>query len=682
MPHRLDYPESKRVPVTDDLHGTVISDPYRWLEAGASPDVRDWTAAQNRLADEVFSTDTPVVQFRQHLRAAMGGETLSAPVAKGDRVFYLRQAAGRNQPLLCVRPADGGTERVVLDPNAASDRGTTALDWWYPSPDGGLVAFGYSANGDEWSTLFIVDVETGDLLEERIPRTRFASVAWEPDASGFYYTRYPLPGTVPAGAENFSRRVYYHKLGSNWEADALIFGEGRHARELVSASLSDCGRYLVIFASVGAGQNQTEVLLQNRQAGAPQFVSLTGDRTGVFQGKIVDGTLYLLTNWQAPRYRLVAADLANPAAEHWREVVPQQPDLVLEDFAVAGQHLVVTAIKDVVSHLYTVDRATGAMHEIPLPPLGSVTHLTAAGSRAMLAWESFTVPPTIYQLDAEGTLTVWASSTAAADVGAITVQQAFYTSQDGTRAPIFILQHSGLVRDGARPTVLTGYGGFNLSRRPAYQSTIYPWLEQGGIYALAVLRGGGEYGEEWHADGMLGQKQNVFDDFIAAAEYLIDAGYTRPEQLGIFGRSNGGLLVGAAMTQRPALFGAVVCGVPLLDMVRYHKFLIGALWISEYGSADDAEQFPWLHGYSPYHRVAAGTRYPATFLFAAESDTRVDPLHARKMTALLQHTAPDTPVLLRVASEAGHGIGKPLAMVIAEQAEIWGFLAWQLGLSV
>lgn len=683
------YPPTRTQPQDEVLNGIRIVDPYRWLEAADSPEVREWTEAQNRFTDAVLGAVPQPAQLRGQLQAALDGDMLSAPAAKGGRLFFLRRRGSQNQAVLCMRPEAGGEERVILDPNTRSARGTTALDWWYASPDGRLVAFGYSEGGDEWSTLHVLAVDSGELLAERIPRTRYASVAWEPDGSGFYYTRNPLVDEVPAGEETFHNRLFYHRLGTDWRQDPLVFGLGRPPQDMLSASLSPCGRFLLVHCF--RGWVQTEVYLHDRNRPASGFVPVVEGVDALFIGEVRGDTLYLLTNWQAPRYRLLTAPVAGPhragdVGEGWHELIPEQPDMVLQSFVLAGDSVVVQAEQHTISRLFTLPQTGGALAEVPLPALGSVAHLwgNEASPTAYLTWESFTTPPVLYRLDVtRAQLVECARSRSSVDSDAIRVRQVFYRSKDGTRVPMFILHRHDVAAGGDLPTVLTGYGGFNVSRRPAFAASIYPWLMNGGVWALANLRGGSEYGEAWHRAGMLGNKQNVFDDFIAAAEHLIAAGYTNPGRLGIMGGSNGGLLVGAAMTQRPDLFRAVYCGVPLLDMLRYHKFLLGALWVSEYGSPDDPEHFRWLHAYSPYHRVVPGTAYPATYLHTAAGDSRVDPMHARKMAALLQAASgSDLPILLRVEFEVGHGIGKPLAKIIEHQAELWGFMAWQLGLDL
>ncbi len=677
-------PATERRPVTETVHGVAIDDPYRWLEDGNDPGVQAWTEHQNAYTRALLDARPERRYFTRRLPEVYAYTLLGSPVLRGRRLFYTRRRPAQNQPELLVRELPTTAERVVLDPNQADTAGLVALDWWRPSPDGRLLAYGYSRGGDEWSTLRVLDVDTGQHLADRIPRTRYASLAWKPDASGFYYTRYPAPGTVPPGEENYHRHVYFHELGTDPEADPKVFGDGRPRHEMPEVTLARDGRYLLITAYDGWVRSQLFV----RDEARPQegFRPLITGLDAIFSNGVFAGdTLYVLTNYQAPNYRIIALDLRHSGEQDWRVVVPPS-EVVLGGFDLAGRRLVTRAMRDVCWRL-AVHSLDGRLEaEVGFPDLVSVTQVTAEPEDpvAYCLLSAFTGPPSIYRLDvdrAEVAALVTAGS--AVDPKAFEVRQVFFPSRDGTRVPMFILHRRGLEFDGQRPTVLNGYGGFNIALTPDFRPSIFPWLEAGGVYAIANLRGGSEYGEDWHRAGMLGNKQSVFDDFIHAAHYLIAAGITSPQRLGIAGGSNGGLLVGAAMTQRPDLFRAVDCAVPLLDMVRYHRFLIAGLWVPEYGDPDQPEHFAWLYAYSPYHRLREGVHYPAVFLHTAASDTRVDPMHARKFAALLQHLRGEAvPVLLRMEYEAGHGAGKPVARVIAEQADAWCFLAWQLGLEV
>ena len=684
-------PPTPKRPVTDNVHGTLIEDPYRWLEDGNSPETLEWTRAQNERTETVLSQLPERGFLQKRLLEIIQEDTIGSLTLRGGKLFYTVRKKGAKQPVLCVRGIDPEShERVLLDPNEASAIGIVALDWWYPSPDGKILAYGYSERGDEWSVLRVLDVETQTILPDLIERTRYSQVAWKKDNRSFYYGRYPKPGEVPPGEENYHRHIFHHTLGQDPAQDPKVFGEGLPKHDMPGASLSDDGTYLLI--TVNHGWNSTDLYIRDETRPGSPFVTIVEGEDAIFEGTIIGDTLYMLTNYKAPRYRLLAVDLKHPERENWKEIIPEDPDFTLSSFEVVKGHIVVSALKDAISHLFVYDLNGENKREIPLPFLGTVGHITGepSSSRFFFTFESFAVAPAIYSYDVEKDTVpqVFLSSAQPVSPDSIEIKQVFYPSKDGTRIPMFILHKKGL-RPGSQgpvPTVLSGYGGFNISRTPTYSPMIIPWLEKGGVYASANLRGGSEYGEAWHRAGMLDKKQNVFDDFIAAGEYLISKGYTDQDHLGIWGRSNGGLLVGAALTQRPDLFRAVACGVPLLDMVRYHKFLIAYLWTSEYGNPDDPEAFRWLYAYSPYHRVREGVSYPATYTYTATSDTRVDPMHARKMTAILQDVSSRCPskgpVLLLVESDAGHGVGKPVYKVVEEQANIWAFLAWQLGLNM
>ncbi len=677
-------PATRRETVVETLHGHEVRDDYRWLEDDASAEVSEWIAAQNahtrQSLDEVPGRAALEARLRQFI--AIG--TLGTPAVRGARHFYTRREGEQNQPALYVRDGVDGPERVLLDPNTAHEQATIALDWWYPSDDGKRLAYGYSEHGDEKSTLFVLDVDSGKRLSKQIPHTRYTSLAWEPDGSGFYYTRYPAPGDVPGGEENYHQHVFHHRLGDDWQSDPKLFGAGREMTEQPSIVLSPDGRWLIV--TVFIGWAQSSVYLLDLHQPDSQFTPIIEGVEAIFYGEILHDHLYMLTNQDAPHYKVMDVDLTQLQRENWRELIAEREESTIVGFSIVGERLILDELRDVTSRV-SVYRLDGTREgEIALPPLGSVTALGGEwnGEAVYVGYESYTNPPTVYryQLDG-GELKVWAKVDAPIDTSRFEVKQVWYKSQDGTLIPMFIVAAHSLVLNGDHPTVLSGYGGFNVSRTPTFTRTILAWLERGGVYAAANLRGGGEFGEDWHRAGMLEKKQNVFDDFIAAAEYLIDEGYTNPNRLAIEGRSNGGLLVGAAVTQRPELFRAVACGVPLLDMLRYHLFRIARLWIPEYGSAEDPEQFAYLHAYSPYHQVRSGTRYPAVLLYAAVSDSRVDPLHARKMAAALQAaSASPYPILLRMEAEAGHGIGKPLYKQVAEYADTWTFICSQLDVSL
>ncbi len=677
-------PESPRRPVVDEIHGRTIVDHYRWLEDDQDPEVVRWSRAQNDLTERVLGSRPEREVFHDQLVHLLAGDTVGSAVIRENRVFFTYRMGSQDQPALYIRDlVEEGSQRVLVDPNPLSGEGTVSLDWWHVSPGGNLVAYGLSQDGDEWSTLRVIRVDGGEILPLEIPRTRHSSVAWDSDEGGFHYTRYPQKGDVPEGEEDYHRRVFYHKLGTDPLNDPMVFGEGRAKEDSYFISRSTGGRYLLLIAN--QGWNRGDVYVQ--EEGQTEFTPIATGEDALFWGQIVDRTLFLLTNYRAPRYRVVAVDLTDPKPSSWREVIPENEEMTLQVMRVSGGRLLVAGLVDASSRLSIHEVDGTRVMDVDPGTLGTVSDLAAEPGNpvALVRFESFFQAPTLYRIHmGTGQMSPWLQSHSPIDPGLVEINQVFYRSRDGTRVPMFIMHRKDLELHGPAPTLLTGYGGFNISRTPTYSPAQYPWIERGGIFALANLRGGSEYGEQWHRGGMMENKQNVFDDFIAAGEYLVGEGYTDKEHLGIMGRSNGGLLVGAAMTQRPDLFRAVICGVPLLDMVRFHRFLIANMWTSEYGSPDDPAAFEWIYDYSPYHHVKEGEEYPGVYLFTASSDTRVHPLHARKMTALLQYATrrdpTERPVLLTVESAAGHGAGKPVGKVVSEQASILAFLAWQLGL--
>jgi prolyl oligopeptidase len=682
-----DYPPTRTVDAVEVLHGETIPDPYRWLEDGADPDTRAWTERQNALTEDWLAQVPARDAVRRRLDELLSIGALSVPTPARGRYFYQRREGRQNQPVLYVRDGVAGEDRPAIDPNALDPAGTTALDWYYPSDDGRLLAYGLSRDGSEQSVLHVYDVDAGTSLPDRIARTRAADLAWLPDASGFYYTRYPEPDAVPAGEEHYHRAVYFHPLGGDPADDPLIY-QPREKEYWPGVGLSPDGRWLII--SVARTFDQTDLYLGDRNAAgwtpAPPLVAVAENLPFSFDGEVVRGRLYLRTNLDASTYRMYEVDPERPQRGHWRELVPPRADAVLEGARVVGDRLVLSYLERASSRLRLADLDGGIRHEVPLPTLGSLFGLGAEsdGHELFLGFSSYTVPPSVYRLDlATNHLALWRRVEADVDPERYAVHQVSVPSADGTEVTMFLVHQRGLERDGDAPTYLTGYGGFNISMTPAFSRSLLLWLEHGGLVAIPNIRGGGEYGESWHQGGMLGHKQNSFDDFIAAAEWLIRERYTRPERLAAAGGSNGGLLMGAVLTQRPELFRAVVIQVPLLDMLRYHRFLIARLWIPEYGSPDDPEAFRWLRAYSPYHHVRPGTRYPAVLLATAESDTRVDPMHARKMAARLQAaTASGRPVLLRLEARAGHGAGKPLTKVLDELTDTWTFVFSEVGVEV
>ncbi|MFY9904727.1 MAG: prolyl oligopeptidase family serine peptidase [Terriglobales bacterium] len=677
-------PKAKVAPVEDTIHGHKIVDPYRYLENPNDPDTRLYVEEELNYTRSVLDTLPGRDKINARLSQLLMIGTVGAPQMGGKYYFHTRREGNQNQPILYVRDSLTGEDKVLVDANQMSTDGTVALDWWYASEDGKYVAYGTSPSGSEVSTLHVIETATGKVLLDSIERTRAASLAWKHDNSGFFYTRYPKKGDVPAGQEVYYRHVFYHALGTDPAQDPHIFGEGRNPESWPNVNLSDDGRWLLIDEE--HGWTKTQLFLQDLTTKNPP-VEITVGKDFQYTGDFFEGKLYITSNEDAPRYRVFVADTANPQRENWKEIIPQS-DAVLQNASVTGGKLLAQYEHNATSELKLFALDGKKLADIPLPEIGNVFAVSGRYDRneIFFGFQSFTVPPLVYRVDLTGIQsTLWANVDAPSiDPSQYDVQQVWYRSKDGTKVPMFIVSKKGIEKNGQNPTLLTGYGGFNISETPSFSRSAYLWMEHGGIYAVANLRGGAEFGEEWHRAGMLEKKQNVFDDFIAAGEYLIAQKYTDKDHLAIQGGSNGGLLMGVMITQRPDLFRAVICQVPLLDMLRYQNFQIAKLWIPEYGSADDANQFNWLYAYSPYHHVKPGVEYPAILFMTGDTDTRVDPMHAKKMAALLQAEAKNgasqqKPILLRIETKAGHGQGKPVTKQIEESTDVYSFLFWQLG---
>jgi prolyl oligopeptidase len=677
-------PLAEKRPFEETLHGVKIVDNYRWLEDGTTPDTQKWVADEmaytRKLLDPLPGRDA----IHKRLTELLSIGSINPPEIGGKYYFYTRRDGMQNQPVLYVREGLTGKDRVLVDANQLAADGTIALDWFQPSENGKYVAYGTSPSGSEVSTLHIIETKTGTILPDTIERTRAASIAWLHDNSGFYYTRYPKKGEVPEGQEMYNRHVFYHDLGTDPETDQKIFGEGRDPEDWPSVSLDNDGRLLLI--TVEQGWTKTELFLMDIKSRKPPERITTG-KNFLYGGSIYNGRLYITTNEDAPRYRVFVAEAGNYERDDWKELIPETGS-VLQGVGVWGGKLFAQYEQNATSQLKIFGIDGTMQKELALPALGTVFASEGKWDRDELFYGflSFTVPPTIYRYDLQsGATSQWAKVDAPSiDPAAFEVNQEWFHSKDGTRVPMFIVNKKGLKKDAHNPTLLTAYGGFNVSMTPSFSRSAYLWMEHGGVYAVANLRGGAEFGEDWHRAGMLDKKQNVFDDMIAAAEHLIAEKYTDTAHLAIQGGSNGGLLMGAMITQRPDLFRAVVCQVPLLDMLRYQNFQIAKLWIPEYGTSDNPDQFKWLYAYSPYHHVKPGTEYPAILFMTADTDTRVDPMHAKKMAAEMQAEAKNgasrtRPILLRIESKAGHGAGKPITKQIEEYTDVYSFLFWQLG---
>ena len=688
------YPHAERLDVVDDLHGHQVTDPYRWLENAADPRTVAWSDAQDQLA-RPYLDDLP---GRSHLRARLTtllqAGMISVPIWRGSRAFFSRRCPGQEHPVLLVREADG-TERVLIDPAGLAPSGMTTLDGAAPSIEGDRLAYQLSAGGNEESRLYVLDVTTGEQLDGPIDRCRYSPIAWLPGGDELYYVRRLAPSQVPAGEEQFHRRIRRHRVGADPETDVEIHGAGLDPTNYYDVTVSTDGRWLVVSGSAGTAPRD-DVWIADRSAENGER-ALREVQFGVdarcSAWVATDGLLYLITDRDAPRGRLCRADPTDPAYERWVDVVPEAPGEVLSNVALLssddGARDVTTVVTahtlDACDRLSWWDAATGSrLGTVPAPDAGSVVSLTSrpeGGRRCWIGYTDHATPPMVLSWSAGSPteLDTWATAPGTGQPPDVAVTRLHYASADGTAVHMFVIAPTHRPA-GPAPTVLYGYGGFNNALTPAYSASMLTWVEAGGVWAIANLRGGSENGEEWHRAGMRERKQNVFDDFAAAAERLIADGWTTPEQLGIYGGSNGGLLVGAALTQRPDLYAAVVCSAPLLDMVRYERFGLGRTWNDEYGTAQDPTEFGWLLSYSPYHRVREQVDYPAVLFTTFESDTRVDPMHARKMCAALQSaTAGHRPVLLRRERNVGHG-ARSVSRTVDLAVDQLAFLAAQLGL--
>jgi prolyl oligopeptidase len=685
--------ETRKVDVVDDYHGVKVTDPYRWLEDGDSADVKAWTDTENAVTrgflDAIPGRERLTRQIRDLLEVGLVGAPEVRDVRPGlRRYFHAKREGAQNQPILYVRDGVAGADRVLIDPSTLSTDATSALDWWHPSNDGTLLAWGHSDAGSEESTLQIRDVAKGTDLADRIPYTRYASVAWLPGNRSFYYTRFPDPGTVPSGDEKYFCKVFLHVVGQSYETDALVFGDKREKTDVPQVFISPDGRWLVV--RVHKSWGKSEIYVRNLSPGDHgAWVPVATGEDALFEPIVRNERLYLHTNWNAPRYRLVAVDYRKPDPSHWTEIVHESPD-VIEDIAIIGRELFVTYLHDASTRIERAPlegNALGRVSSVSLPSLGTASVSGAwNGDEAFVHFTSYVVPPQVVRLDLEknGASQPWDQVGAGFSASDVAISRMDATSKDGTRIPMFVVAKAGSPRDGTSPTVLYGYGGFNVNMTPAFSARALLTVERGGVWVTAILRGGGELGEAWHRAGMLANKQNVFDDAVACAEELVAEKVTSPAHLAIMGGSNGGLLVAAVVTQRPDLFRVGLSLVPLTDMLRYERFRIAKLWTSEYGSASDEEQFKVLYAYSPYHHVKDGAAYPSMLFTTAESDSRVDPMHARKMTARMQAAqgAGGRPILLRVESRAGHGQGKPVSKLVDETADELSFLFHELGVAL
>ena len=682
------YPLARKGDVVDDYHGTKVADPYRWLEDVDSPDTRNWVEAENRVTFAYLEQIPERERIRRRLTELWDYPKYGAPFKKGGRYFFFKNSGLQNQSVLFTQSSLTAQPEVLLDPNTPSSDGTVALSILAFAEDGRTMVYGTSGSGSDWQEFRVRDVATRQDRPDHLRWIKFSSAAWTHDGAGFFYSRYPEPaaGADPLLEVNHNQKVYYHKLGTDQSADRLIYERPDHPDWGFGVEVSADGRYAVYTVWLGTDRRNRIYYQDLADPTHPRLeapvVRLLDDFDASYGFVGSTGpTFYFQTDNAAPRGRIIAVDTRHAQAAAWGEVISQAPD-VIEGSQIVHHTFVIRYLHDAYSQLRLFALDGKPAGNVPLPTLGSVVQVTGEpnDTEMFYAFTSFLYPTTIFRHDfATGRSTVFKAPEIALDPTKYETVQVFYHSKDGTRVPLFLTYKKGLKQDGSNPTYLYGYGGFNVDMTPGFSIGVLAWLEMGGVYAQAVLRGGSEYGEEWHQAGMLDRKQNVFDDFIAAAEYLIAERYTSPPKLAIGGGSNGGLLIGAVLNQRPELFGAALPAVGVMDMLRFHKFTIGWAWVTEYGSADSVGHFPFLYRYSPIHNMKPGTHYPAALITTADHDDRVVPGHSFKYAATLQAVqgGPE-PVLIRIETKAGHGAGKPTAKVIEEQTDRWAFLVHNL----
>lgn len=679
----MEYPKTKRENIIETIHGVEVHDPYRWLEDLNNDEVQKWLDEQHNLTKDTLQAIPNRDLALKRMTELFSLGTISVPIKRKDKTFFFRRETEKHAILYYQ---DKEKEpRVLINPNKLSEKNPIALDWFYISPETKYLVYGLSENGDEWSLLHIKNIENSEILEDKIPRTRHCSLAWLPDESGFYYTRYPQSGTVPKGQEHYNCRVYFHKIGTDWKDDPVIFGKNRAATNHYNVQISKDTKHLII-----AIQKYTKNDLYSLNLETKELEEIIANQDCLSIVKIIDNELWILTNRNAPRKALYKTTFDKPSFENWELIIPES-DKIISQFLVSKEQIYLLVMKNASDHIDLYNHQGQYLKELDLPKHASFTGLainqekTKNVSEFFVMVASFLQPASIYSYNIlKDEITLFDEIKPPINPDEYTVKQVWYTSKDDTKVSMFIAHKKNLKLDGNNPTLLCGYGGFNVALKPPYikESRFY-WLERGGVIAIANLRGGSEYGEEWHKGGMLKNKQNVFNDFIYAGHWLIENKYASNKTLAIFGRSNGGLLTGAAVTQRPDLFSAVYIGVPLLDMIRYQLFSIARYWIPEYGSSEDPKQFEFIYKYSPYHNVKKGTVYPATYLVTAASDSRVDASHAMKMTGSMQWAnSSKEPILLFVEKQAGHGAGKPIDKVAEAEANKFTFLGWKTGMKL
>ena len=666
-------PPTRQDDVVDTYFGVRVPDPYRWLEDQNSPKTRAWIDAEDKCTEAAIRHQPSREGIMKRLDELLKVDDVGLPYERNGYYFFEKRAADQDLYVIYKRHGAGGKDEVLVDPAPLSADHSTSVQLAEVSRDASLVAYEIRAGGQDETTLHFRDANTLQDLSDTLPKADYFGVSFTPDAKGVYYAR-----TTENGP-----RVFYHAMGTDVATDKVLFGDGYGKDKIIGAQLSEDGRYLLIYLVYGSGSMRSDLYYMDLKNGGG-VKPIANDTEAVFYGEIEGGKVFIQTNWNAPKWKIMSADMSDVSKSAWKEVVPES-DASIESMQLSGGKIFVQYVKNAASEEKIFDTDGKAEGTVPLPGLGTVAGWRGNWDQknAFYGFESFNVPASVYRYDIpEKKATVWAAPKVPMDTSAYTVEQIWYESKDKTRVPMFLMYKKGMKKDGQRPVMLTAYGGFDLNLTPSFRATAIAWADAGGIFAQPNLRGGGEFGEAWHHAGMMEKKQNVFDDFIAAAEWLIANGYTNPKKLAIEGGSNGGLLVGAALTQRPDLYQAVVCVYPLLDMLRYQKFEEGPWWVPEYGSSDNPAQFKYLLAYSPYQNVKKGVDYPAVLFITGDGDTRVAPLHARKMAARLQAaTASDRPILLLYDTKSGHSGGRPLGKLIEEQTDWMSFLYWQLGMS-
>jgi len=679
---KITYPETPKDKVIDTYFGVEVKDPYRWLENDTSRNTSAWVEAQNKVTGNYLAQIPFRKELKKRLTALTNYPKYSSPFKKNGQYFFYKNNGLQNQSALYRQKTLNAEPELLLDPNTFSTDGTVALANIAFSKNGKYLSYSIARSGSDWNEIFVMDVEARQLLSDHIKWSKSSEIFWQ--GNGFYYSAYDAP---EAGKEytvkNEYEKVYYHTVGQNQSQDELIYEDKKHALRECYASLTDDEKFL--FLTITETTTGNSLLMKDLSNPKAKFTELApGFDNNYHVIDLVNGKLYLLTNWKAPKKRIMEVNPANPARENWKEIIHESEN-VLESASIIGGKIIAEYMQDATNHLYGFDLTGKKLYEVQLPSLGSVTELSGCkdDNEAFYVFTSYTFPPTIYLFDAtKNTSVVFYKTEVSFNLNDYVSEQVFYTSKDGTKVPMTITYKKGMKKNGKNPVMLYGYGGFNISLNPTFNVVRIPFLENGGIYVVANLRGGGEYGEAWHMAGTKTKKQNVFDDFIVASEYLIAQGYTCKQKLAINGGSNGGLLIGACLTQRPDLYAVAIPEVGVLDMLRYHLFTIGWSWSSDYGTSQESkEMFEYLKGYSPLHNIKAGVQYPATMVMTGDHDDRVVPAHSFKFAATLQAVNnTNKPTLIRIDSKAGHGAGKPIGKLIDAQTDMWSFVMWNLGM--